>query len=139
MQDGELHSHLGLGLVLWLQFFQLLSTERSSSAGGLPLWVEPEAQEDPETKRTTRMETFVPSPKWLFDIYPDKGRKGFWGGDAPSVVGGHLIDMGGHAQMPKRFALKMLKWYVTPFCSASEPGLQLHDPGLVPLRRVEQG
>ena len=83
---------------------------RKSCAGGMPLWSDPEAAADPSRKRLSRRETFVAAPKWLFDIYPGRGREGFWGGARPSVVAGHLIDMGGDNRAPKRFALKMLKW-----------------------------
>ena len=83
---------------------------RESCAGGMPLWPDPESAADPDRKRLSRRETFVAAPKWLFDIYPGRGREGFWGGSRPSVVAGHLIDMGGDNRAPKRFALKMLKW-----------------------------
>jgi hypothetical protein len=82
-------------------------------AGDVPLWVDPEDRHDPEQKRISRNETFVPAPHWLFDIYPFEGMKGFWGKSQPRVVGGHLIELGGHHQQSKRFVLKMFHWSVS--------------------------
>ena len=75
------------------------------------MWVEPEEADDPENKRATRKEKFVASPSWLFDIYPTGGIVGNWGRDPPGVVGGHLIELGGHQQQSKRFLMKMFNWY----------------------------
>jgi hypothetical protein len=80
--------------------------------GDVPMWVEPEDLTDHGGKRLTRRDTFVPSPKWLFDIYPGRGRSGVWSGPRPAVVAGHLIELGGHHQISKQFVLKMLNWYV---------------------------
>lgn len=93
----------------------------------MALWTEPEALHDPEQKRVSRRETFVRSPHWLFAVYPHGGHQGFWGLERPRVVAGHLIEMRGNAQMPKRFALKTYNWCaaspflhpVSPLCSTS--------------------